>query len=257
MAANIEQLAPGVDLLVGPAWRKVFSVQGIKEANQMALEDALRDFQTTAIPRRFWPKKNPAGARVTWLTLFARGREAQRRGLRNVPGAPDLQEIYDGSFGGWDPWGTKPPPTDQVLARNRALLMGGRGGFRGSRDERWTRARREYRRWAKQHVRKWLAAADAGGRFNAITLTGELRSVAQTGKVRVGGSAKKSWAELSIPRAGRQNRQVQKIFGGGGRSMPITGSEWERIRMVVRNSIAASVTGKTSKIPTKGRRARA
>ena len=242
-------------MLTSEAWRRAFNPAGIKEVNQVALADALRDWRETALPKRFSREESPVRLRVTWITVLNRAKDAYRRNLRNVPGAPDLHEFYERSFGGWDPWSRLEPPIDRVQRRNSALLKAGGGGYQRSTRDTWTRAKAEYRQWAKQLTRNM--AQRVATNYDPLVLEGVLRASVQTGRIKVSGTAKKTRGVVTMPRAGRQNKQVIRVLGGGGKGPVVPSSEWKRMTEVLRASIVASVTGKASKLPAKrGRKAK-
>lgn len=192
------------------------------------------------IPSRFSNdvmRAPPFGVGLNKTRIMTRARTLYNA-KRTGPGAPSLSDFFAHYFEKWDPWGKAPPPMHLVMARNSELLRSGKGGFRRSRDERWTRAQAEYRKFAKNKTREYIAKHV--DRLAPMTLYGVLSSVAATGRVKARATKTKAMASLTVPRKDRQNKVVQRAF-----SMLLERERME-IGRVMERALAEQIEGKGS-----------
>lgn len=248
---GIKRYGDGVTFIEGKSWQKILTRKGINTIHRNAMTDAGNWVKGNVIPARWeWKMvgKSPFNLKLGARGLLARSRELYKDGATG-PGAPDLRQFFQKHFGGWDPWGKAAPDRKKVLERNQALLRSGAGGYQTSRSDQWTRAYRDYRRWAKQLTKNWIARQK--GSFPPITLTGKLASVAGTGKVKAKATAKAARAEVTVPRAGRQNREVRRAFGA------LVEAEKRQTAVVIERSIQDQITGTASQTKLGKKQARA
>jgi hypothetical protein len=244
--------------LEGKAWSRAMDSKEIKAANTAAVRAAAEDFQRVRLALRFdreFMNTAPFFVRVTERVIFARARKAYKKRMGALPGTPDLRPMFERRFGGWDPWSSAQPPPGKVKKRNAVLLQLGVGGYKRSFLDRWRRASADYRKWAKALTRNWLR--QQMGQYGPITFEGVLRRGIASGKITAKATSKRSLAEISIPRSGRQNRVVRRVFGGGGRQAIITRQEIARIARIMSSTLATIVEGKASAMKKKRGRKRA
>lgn len=229
-----------VTFLPSAEWRKVMTQKEINAINRNAVHAGAEWMRATVIPSRFdyeVVREAPFYLRPSEGKLLSRARRLYRMGVKG-PGAPDLRTLFAAHFDNWDPWSNDPPPLDKVRYWNRRMLQAG-AGFK-TNSPFFRRASAAFRRWAKKMTWNFIKRSNID-RFPPITLTGTLRSIAQTGKNVARATGKQARASLSVPRQDRQNHAVVRAF------KMLLISERMSIARVVEASIQQQVEGKSSK----------
>ncbi len=128
------------------------------------------------------------------------------------------KEVLDLYLQGWDPWKAHTMPEGLFLSWLRR--QGHEYGMM-SRLNRWTRARKGFKKWGKDLVRKQMARLAASDKMMPLVESGKMREAALRGvNPRVTATQTKATLRINIPRLDRQNWRVNRILS--------TFPSWER-----------------------------